>query len=290
MTVFRESRVAVTPAEGRRIGWVSRRVDLSEAGGGRGYWGMVTAALVLAVWWLVSALGIWSDVIAPAPSKVWEAFIQSVTIHDGQRGLSGDFLWVHLWASVRRILQGLFWGISAGVPLGVLVGTSRIAHRLLGPAVDFLKALPPLAYFPLLILWFGIDDTSKTWLLFIAAFPPITVSTAASVAAVRQDRINAALVLGAGRITLLTKVVLPSIAGDVITGIRIASGFAWSTIVAAETTNGLPGIGGLAWSSKKELRADVAVLCVIVIGVTALVIDALLRIAERRSAPWKGLA
>ena len=289
MTAVGDRTTQRSGTEGRRIGWVDRRLESGDAGR-RGYWGLLTATGVVGLWWLVSALGIWSEIILPTPAKVWDAFIQSVTTHDGRRGLGGEYLWVHLWASLSRILQGVAWGIVIGLPLGMFIGLSRYANRLLGPAIDFLKALPPLGYFPLLILWFGIDDTSKIWLLGIAAFPPITVATAASVAAVRQERVSAALVLGAGRVSLLSKVVLPSIAGDVITGVRIAAGFAWSTIVAAETTNGLPGIGGLAWSTKKELRADVAVLCIIVIGLTAVAIDASLRAAERKLAPWKGRA
>ncbi len=83
---------------------------------------------------------------------------------------------------------------------------------------------------------------------------------------------------------------MPSILPDVLTGIRIATGFAWTTIVAAETTAGLPGIGGLAWSTKKELRPDIAILCVIVIGLTAVVLDGVLRAIERRLVPWKGRA
>ena len=96
--------------------------------------------------------------------------------------------------------------------------------------------------------------------------------------------------LGASRTQLLRHTVLPSILPDLITGLRVAVGFAWTTIVAAETSNGIPGIGGLAWATKKELRSDVAIMCVIVIGVTAVMLDSLLRAAERRFVPWKGRA
>lgn len=280
------------PTEGNRVDWVHRRLESAESGKAtrRWYWGATTAVVALVIWWAAAASGAWSPLILPGPRLVWDAFVQSVTTHDGVRGLSGDYLWVHLAASLKRIAFGIGWGVAVGIPLGLLVGLSRNANRFLGPAVDFLKALPPLGYFPLLILWFGIEDQSKIWLLFIAAFPPVTIATAAAVAAVRQERVNAALVLGAGRSALIYRVVLPSVAGEVLTGIRLASGFAWTTIVAAETNNGLPGIGGLAWSSQKELRADVAVLCVIVIGITAVGIDAVLRLVEHRLAPWKGRA
>ncbi|MFT4287756.1 ABC transporter permease [Nocardioides sp.] len=278
--------------EGRRVGWIDRRVEASETGAGnrRWYGGLLAALLALLIWWAVTATGQFSELLLPTPAKVWHAFVDSVTVHDGFTGLSNAYLWEHLWASLRRVLLGLAWGVVAGVPLGLLIGLSKLADRILGPAVDFVKALPPLGYYPLLILWFGIGESSKTWLLFLAAVAPITVATAAGVAGVRHERVDAALVLGAGPLDLVRKVVLPSVAADVVTGIRVASGFAWTTIVAAETTNGLPGLGGLAWASQKELRADIAVLSVIVIGLTAVAIDAVLRFVERRVAPWKGRA
>jgi taurine transport system permease protein len=277
--------------DGHRTTWIdSRLLAADEPARRTWHWPFVTAAIFIAAWWLAAAFGPWDELVLPGPGKVWDAFVQSVTVHDGNTGLSGEFLWVHLWASLRRILLGLAFGIAAGVPLGLFIGLSRIGGLLLGPAVDFLKALPPLGYFPLLLLWFGIEDTSKIWLLAIAALGPVTVATASGVNNIRHERVHAALVLGASRLDLIRTVVLPSIAGEVVTGIRLASGFAWTTIVAAETTNGLPGIGGLAWSSQKELRADVAILCVIVIGLTALLIDAVLKRVERLLVPWQGSA
>lgn len=278
--------------EGRRVGWVDRRLEAAETGASNRRWhgGVIAALIAIAIWWVAAASGQFSELLLPGPPDVWHAFVQSVTTHDGVKGLSGDYLWVHWGSSLRRVLIGLGWATLVGVPLGLLIGLSRIADWLIGPAVDFFKALPPLGYFPLLILWFGIEDTSKIWLLFFAAFAPITIATAAGVSHVRHERVSAALVLGAGRWDLIRTVVLPSVAGDVITGLRLASGFAWTTIVAAETVNGVPGLGGLAWSSQKELRADVAIVAVIVIGLTAITIDAVLRLVERRIAPWRGRA
>jgi taurine transport system permease protein len=102
--------------------------------------------------------------------------------------------------------------------------------------------------------------------------------------------VEAARALGAGRWQVVGVTVVPSIVPDILTGVRLALGFAWTTIVAAETNNGIPGIGGLAWATKKELRSDVAIVCVIVIGCTALLLDNGVRLLERRLAPWKGRA
>lgn len=275
--------------EGRRLGWARRRSEASTLRRRTRFLGtLLAAALVLGIWWLATGLHIWSELILPSPPKVWRAFIQSVTVHDGRRGLSNQYLWVHLWASLWRILNGVFWATIVGVPLGLALGMWRPFELIAEPIVSFLRSLPPLGYFSLLIIWFGIDNSSKIWLLFLAAFPPIALGVASGVATVRVERVNAALVLGAGRWRLLRHTVLPSALPDLITGLRLAVGFAWTTIVAAETSNGLPGIGGLAWATKKELRSDIAILCVIVIGITAVALDSLLRLAERRVIPWKG--
>ena len=276
--------------DGRSMTWVSRRHEGGPQVRNRWAYGVFSALVVLGVWWVVSAAGVWSELILPSPSRVWRAFIQSVTVHDGQTGLSGYYLWEHLWASLWRILKGVVWAVIVGVPLGLALGIWNRFELFVGPIVSFLRSLPPLGYFSLLIIWFGIDDTSKVWLLFIAAFAPIALAVAKGVATTRIDRLNAALVLGASNVQVLRYVILPSVLPDFLTGVRIAVGFAWTTIVAAETSNGIPGIGGLAWATKKELRSDIAILCIIVIGATAVLLDALLRRTEKRFVTWHGRA
>ena len=160
-------------------------------------------------------------------------------------------------------------------------------RKAIEPYLSFLRSLPPLGYFSLLIIWFGIADTSKIWLLFLAAFPPIALATMSGVTRVRPEYLESSRSLGASRLQVVLHTVLPSSLPDIVTGVRIALGFAWTTIVAAETSNGLPGIGGLAWATKKQLRTDVAILCVIVIGLTALLLDFAIKAIERLVIPWK---
>jgi taurine transport system permease protein len=251
---------------------------------------VVSIGVVLGLWWLLTALKIWKPLILPSPGRVWEAFRESVTSDGRRRGLSGHFLWEHLGASLERIGRGMFWAILVGPVIGFVLATARPVRLIVEPWITFLRSLPPLGYFPLLILWFGIYDTSKVWLLFLAAFPPITLATFAGVRRVRADRLDAARSLGASRRQLVSSVIFPSALPDVITGVRVALGFAWTTIVAAETSNGIPGIGGLAWATQKELRTDVAILCVVVIGLTAIILDQLLQLVERLAVPWSAHA
>lgn len=244
--------------------------------------------VVLGVWWLVAELEVWPPVFVPHPSAVWRRFVESVTVHDGQTGLSGYYLWEHLLASLSRIGRGLVWAVAFGTLLGLALATIRPVQVVVEPYVSFVRSLPPLAYFSLLIIWFGIEDTSKVWLLFLAAFPPIALAVVHGVQGIPGARLDAIRSLGANRWQAVRHVVLPSVLPELFTGIRLAIGFAWTTIVAAETVDGIPGIGGLAWSTKKFQQTDIAVLCVIVIGLCAIALDQLVRLVARALVPWRG--
>lgn len=248
--------------------------------------GGASVLVALGVWSTIAALGVASELVFPSPARVWRAFVYSLTEHDGRPGFFRYYLWEHLWASLWRILNGVVRAAIVGIPLGIAIATWRPFGVIVEPWVNFARSLPPLAYFVLLIFWFGIGDASKVWLLFGAAFPPITLATIAGVQRVRQDRVDAARALGATRLQVLRHTVAPSIVPDIFAGIRIATGFAWTTIVAAESVNGLPGLGGMAWATRSQNRADVALMCVIVIGIVAVALDQLLKLAQRLAAPW----
>lgn len=251
--------------------------------------GSIVAFLI--VWWVVAELKVWDPLFVPRPADVWGRFIESIsTDENGNPGLGGYFLWQHLWASLWRLVQGIFFALLIGVPLGLLMGTVPVVRRITEPFVDFVRSIPPLAYFSLLIIWFGIEDTSKIWLLFLAAVAPITLSVVSGVEGVPKGRVDSARSLGANRLQTLVFVTLPSVLPELLTGLRLAIGFAFTTIVAAETTAGLPGIGGLAWQTKKYNQSDVAVLCIIVIGLTAILMDRSVKLVERRLVPWRGVA
>jgi taurine transport system permease protein len=242
----------------------------------------------LGIWWFATDRGWWDEIIVPKPSSVWRRFVESITTHDGARGLSNSYLWEHLAASGWRLAQGLAWAVVLGVPIGLLLATIRPFRVVFEPVMSFVRSLPPLAYFSLLIIWFGIEDTSKIWLLFLAAIAPISLSIVSGFESIRPDWLEAGRSLGASRFGLIRSTVLPAVLPSAFTGLRLAIGFALTTIVAAETVDGVPGIGGLVWSTKKFQQTDVAIMCVIVIGICAVVIDLLIRAVERRLVPWKG--
>jgi len=248
------------------------------------------------IWWLVTEADLVRPLFLPSPGAVWDAFVRANTDHPiapGSdrivRGEQNYYLWEHLLASLQRIAIGVAAGIVVGVPLGLVMGTTFLGV-LLAPYLNFLRSLPPLAYIGLLIVWFGIGDTSKVWLLFLAAFPPIAMATISGVRGVREDQVNAVRTLGASRRQTITAVMLPATLPEILTGIRVATGFAWTTVVAAEIANGIPGIGGLAYLSGSQLKTPLVIACILVIGFAAVLLDLGLQSLEKLLVPWRGKA
>jgi taurine transport system permease protein len=271
------------PASGRRdlstvlAAPVFRRIALRVVG----------VAALLVIWW-IAAVRADNPTIVPTPGAVWHQLLLTSTTHDGTKGFQGYTLIEHLGISLRRILLGSAIGIVVGLPLGLLMGTVTWIRIIIEPFVTFLRALPPLAYFSLLIIWFGIDEQPKIWLLAIAAMPPVAVAAAAATAAAPIGLVEAARALGAKRWQVLTGVVLPAAVPEITTGIRIAVGIAYSSVVAAETVNGLPGIGGMVRDAQRYNQSDIVILGIIVIGLSGLAIDILLRVISDRATPWRG--
>jgi len=257
---------------------------------------IASVAALLLLWWLVTRAGLVRPLYLPSPGAVWDAFVRANSDHPiatgsdrTVRGEQNYYLWEHLVASLQRIAIGVGAAVAVGIPLGLLMGTTWLG-TLLEPYLNFLRSLPPLAYIGLLIVWFGIGDTSKIWLLFLAAFPPIAMSTISGVRGVHQDQVNAVLSLGASRQQTLTAVVLPATLPEILTGIRVATGFAWTTVVAAEIANGIPGIGGLAYLAGEQLQSALVIACIVVIGLAAILLDLGLKNLEKVLVPWRGKA
>ncbi len=246
--------------------------------------------LFLALWQLLAVSGTWSETLVPPPAKVWDAFLDVSTTHDGVRGYNGTTLIEHLGISLRRIALGAGIGIALGVLFGLVMGTVGWVRSLFEPWITFLRTLPPLAYFSLLIIWLGINEEPKITLLAVAAFPPVAVSTTTAVSAVPQSLIEAARALGGSRWDVVRDVVVPSALPETLTGVRLAVGVAYSSLVAAELVNGLPGIGGMVKDAANYNNTPVVLVGIIAIGVSGLFIDGLLLRLERAVVPWRGRA
>lgn len=241
-----------------------------------------TLLVVLAIWWGVTALNLISPLFLPAPQQVLH---QLITIASPQ-GFMDATLWQHLAASLGRILVALLAAVIIGVPVGIAMGLNDTVRGILDPLIEIYRPVPPLAYLPLMVIWFGIGETSKILLIYLAIFAPVTLSAVAGVRSVAQVRVRA---LGANRWQVLRFVVLPSALPEILTGIRIGLGVGWSTLVAAELIAATRGLGFMVQSAGEFLATDVVLAGIGVIAIIAFGLELGLRALQRRLTPWHGV-
>ncbi|RMX05076.1 ABC transporter permease subunit [Corticibacter populi] len=241
-------------------------------------------AALLGLWWLSTARGWVPPLFLPAPEAIKNAFLNawSGNIQGGQS------LLVHLQWSALRVFGAFLLAVVTAVPIGIAMGASRIARGIFDPPIEFYRPLPPLAYLPLIVIWFGIDETSKVILIYLACFAPIALAAKAGVRSASIEQINAALSLGASRWQLITHVIVPAALPDILVGLRIAIGFGWTTLVAAEMVAATVGLGQMVLNASNFLRTDIVVMGILVIGLVAWSFDLLMRWVEARLVPWRG--
>jgi taurine transport system permease protein len=243
--------------------------------------GLISVTSLVLIWWLVTALGLVPSLFLPSPLAVWNKFIVVST-----QGFMDATLWQHTAASLQRILLGLLFAVLIGIPVGLWMGCNSIVRGLLDPLVEIYRPIPPLAYLPLLVIWFGIGETTKVLLIFLAILAPIIIATAHGVSAAGKSRKQAALSLGASPRQLLWHVTLPAALPNILTGIRIGLGAGWSTLVAAELVAATRGLGFMVQSAAQFLVTDVVILGILVIAIIAFTIEMGLRALQKRLTPW----
>ncbi|MDU8457890.1 taurine ABC transporter permease TauC [Pseudomonas syringae group sp. J254-4] len=244
---------------------------------------ILTLAVLLILWWAVTAGGWIEPLFLPPPADVLGKGWLLAT-----KGYMDSTLWQHLGASLQRIGLALGAAIVTAIPAGIAIGHNRIARGIFDPLIEFYRPIPPLAYLPLIVIWFGIGEFSKVLLIYLAIFAPIAIATATGVRTVDPTKVRAAQSLGATRWQLIRHVVLPSALPDILTGIRIGLGVGWSTLVAAELIAATSGLGFMVQSAAQFLVTDVVVLGILLIAVIAFAMELGLRELQRRLVPWHG--
>ena len=238
---------------------------------------------ILIAWFIVTALQIIPELFLPSPSAVWQKFLEV-----SQQGFMKATLWQHLAASIGRVGIALLAAIVIGVPLGLWMGLNKWVRAVCDPLVELLRPIPPLAYLPLLVIWFGIGEMTKTLLIFFSILAPIIISSTYGVLSHQKNRERAALSLGASRSQVLRYVILPTALPHILTGIRIGLGVGWSTLVAAELVAADRGIGFMVQSAAQFLITDTVILGIVVIAIVAVSFELFLRWLQKQLAPWYG--
>jgi len=219
----------------------------------------------------------------PAPEAVFTRLIEIA--RDGYQNIT---LTENIGWSLLRVIAGFLLGSLVGIPLGYAMGLNSWFRGWFDPIVEFMRPIPPLALIPLIIIWFGIWETGKISLLFLAALWIMTIAARAGVSGVNISKIHAAYSLGASKFQVLTRVIIPNSLPDIFTGARVAMGVCWGTVVAAELVAAEKGAGKMIIAASKFQQTDVVIMGIILIGIIGYGIDILMRLAERALVPWKG--
>ena len=268
---------------------------------------MVTIVLILGSWWAITQLELIRPLFLPSPEAViskfnkiacTEYYFEKLLVVLGARseveaichGFSEHTLHEHILWSLYRVFSSFSLAVITAVPIGIAMGMSRIARGVFDPPIEFYRPIPPLAYLPLTIIWFGIGEPGKLFLIYLACFAPIAINARAGVRSVSMEQIHAAYSMGGSRQQIIRQVVLKAALPEILTGMRVAIAFGWTTLVAAEMVAAKAGIGVMVLNAARFLATDIVFLGIVVIGAVAFVFDLGMRKIEKALVPWKGKA
>ena len=244
---------------------------------------ILSIVVLLVLWWIATELVWVKPLFLPKPETIWLAFQQAMA---GE--LDNHTLWVHFLWSMYRVFSAFILAVLIGIPVGIAMGVSRYTRRIFDPPLEFYRPLPPLAYLPLMIIWFGIGEQAKIILLFLAIFAPVALAARAGVRSASLEQMQAALSMGATRDQVVRYVIVPGALPEILVGLRIGMGVGWTTLVAAEMVAADAGLGKMVYNASNFLRTDVVILGILAIGCVAYVFELTMRALERRLVPWKG--
>lgn len=245
----------------------------------------LVALITLFLWWLVTALKLFPPVALPSPGAVVHQLVVTATI-----GYSGSTLWADIGASVGRITVGFVAAVIVGVPIGFWMASNRVIFAAVDPLLQFLRPIPPLAYIPVMVIWFGTGELGKTVLIFFCTIPIIIISAMSGVKNVQETRLRVAQVFGATPLQQFRYVVLPSALPEIFTGMRVGIGVAWTCLVAAEMIAAQSGLGSMIETAGGELQISVVFVGILFIGLIGYLMEFIVRTIEHRMVPWKGKA
>lgn len=233
--------------------------------------------IVLAVWIAFDKTGRLNTVVMPSFDKVVGTFVKKIS--DGS-------LVIQLFISLVRVLKGYFLSAILGIGLGIAIGLSEHTKRMSDLLIHFIKPIPPIAWIPLVILWLGIEESSKVFLIFIGGFFTILINVIDGIRYTDQKLLEVAKVMETPKLKLITKLIIPAALPNIFTGLRIGMSSCWTCVVAAELVASTSGIGFMISNARNFGQMDVIVVGMVVIGVTGRIMDLIIRAIEKRAIVW----
>ncbi|MCL6561522.1 MAG: ABC transporter permease [Firmicutes bacterium] len=244
---------------------------------------VLVLVMLVALWQLISSLHLFPPLILPAPLTVLReagALLQT--------GYGGKTLFQDVWISAARIAMGFVGAVLIGVPLGLLMASSQAVFKAIDPILQFIRPVPPLAYIPLMVVWFGIGEVSKVMVILLGTIPIIIINAVSGVRNIPRQRLQVAQCLGATPYQVFRYVILPSALPEIFTGMRVGIGVAWTCLVAAEIIAATAGLGWLVQEAGQALQVGIIFVGIVAIGILGYLMELIIRAIERLAVPWKG--
>ncbi len=233
--------------------------------------------LLVGIWSYMGNTGKLNPVIIPSIQKTWKTSVKL---------LESGMLVKHLWVSLLRVLQGYAVAAVLGILLGIVIGLSRRAERLTQLLVQIIKPIPPIAWIPLVILWFGIGESGKIFLIFLGGFFTILINVIDGIHQADQKLIEVSRVLETPVKKHVLRLIIPGAAPNIFTGLRTGLTSCWMCVVAAELVSSTVGLGYLIMNARQFGNTDIVIIGMLTIGVTGKIMDSLLKVIEKKVIRW----
>ena len=238
---------------------------------------IISLVLFITTWELVCRMGFIEPLFMPAPSQILTRAIKM--IDNGQ-------LIAHTLASTRRVMVGFIVSSLVAIPFGIFLGSSRFFMAVFDPLISLLRPLPSMSWIPLSLLWLGITETQKYSIVFMGSFAPSLLYIIEATKGIDPLLIRAARNLGASQLDVMREVILPGALPQIIAGLKVMLGIAWTCIISAELVAAREGLGFMIMNGKEYFQTDTVLLGMVMISITVMVIDVVFRKFERRLLPW----
>jgi NitT/TauT family transport system permease protein len=243
----------------------------------------VTVAVMITAWVVVTTIFRVSPLVLPSPRAMGDELATLISV-----GYGGKPLYLHVAMSLFRSLTGLVAGLALAIPIGLAMGYNRTINAVLAPIFGFFRPIPPIAFIPLMILWFGIGELSKVLLIFAASFNYTVLTSAAGMRAVPEQLIRKGRNLGLTRWQLFTSVMLPAAMPHIFTGIKTSTAVSWAIVVAAELIAAQEGLGFIIQDAGTFFRITDVFFGIIIVGLIGVSLELVISLVERRTLHWQG--
>ncbi len=238
---------------------------------------IILLILIIIIWCIASETGYINEILLPSPRMIGQTFIKK---------LIDKSLLIEIGISIGRVLKGYMCAVIAGICLGVIIGLSEHVHHMTKIIIQILKPIPPIAWIPLVILWMGIGETSKVFLIFLGGFFVILLNVIDGIRYIDPKIVEVSSAVETPKMKYIFQLVIPAAMPNIFTGLRVALGTSWSCVVAAELVAASSGVGYMISNARNFGQMDVVIIGMISIGVVGKLMDEILRLLEKKILAW----